>query len=1355
MRTLDRVRSITACGVSVLLAFASASASHGDNPRFQPPQSESARGTPLHISTASASASLGIAAETSSSALGAPGTVFRFAQTLGATGEAYISTTTHLNYPFGVDAQGSTVWIGELLGRRALQFASSGTPQTIVGRAGLDNFAGFTIWTVYDVAIDGNSHVWIADGDARHVLKLDTNGNLLQELGQEWQSGTANNRFSYPNSVAFDSQGNIYVSDGAPWWGVGLGNHRVQVFNSSGAHVFTLGTTGVAGNGSHQLNSPAHIAVYSDTLYVADRGNHRVQIYNIVFSPAYTLTYVATLGTGAAGSANGQFNQPSGVAVDNNYIYVADRNNHRVQVFNRSTRVFVTSFGSYGAANGQFNQPTDVAVDASGNLYVADFGNVRVQQFQPLSGSWSHVRNYGTTGVPYVTDGNHYNHPRGVAVGADGSIYIAEEAGRRLVKLSPDGALIWATVTSNPGAQVHTPFVDVAVGADRVYAATGWKNEVHIYDANGALKAAFGGFGSGAYQFNDAAGIGVSPNGDVYVADCGNHRVQVYKPSFAHKATIGGSQGSGSNQFNCPQDVAIDATGLVYVADEGNHRVQVFNSNNNYQYVRTVGITNTTGAEHDRFSNWGPLRLAVDAQNRLYVSDGGNQRVQVFDANGAYLTTIGGKWGTLSGHFRAPFGLATGADGSLYVADSNLHRVQRFLLGVPPWKQINLNGFGQRANALAVLTPFSNTLYAGTLNAVTGAQVWRLNGANWTPVLTSGFGVTSNVGIEDLAVFNDQLYAGTRNSANGAEIWRSSDGVAWMQVVSQGLGDPRIGRVTTLASFNGAMFAGTWSLTDTYGAEIWQSSTGDPGAWTRVITNGFDDTRNVAVMAMRVFSDALYVGVRSYPGAAPDKDGADLWRFDGSSWTKVITDGFTGAETHVIAALEVFNGALYAGTGRYNESNQTYLGGQVWRCSQTCELSTNWSWVTSTHLAEVSALQAFGGHLYLLGSNPQTGIEVWRTDGNTWEQVGFAGLGDSNNIGTIGGGAYDHLPNRFAVHDNRLYLGLFNDANGAEVWRRSVSADFVATPVRLRPGQTVTFTNLAAGDVLTATWNFGDGSPLLSDLSNTVTHTYNAPGIYTVTLAVDDGVEQDLRARVAYIHVAHWAHLPSVMRAYNPNPTVMLYDDFNDPDFNGYYHPLKWPALWGDTPLFSVKQLGGALQITNTATTPANRGVALPLAPFGRALSQVRVFQARLRLDSGTSGTNAYIQIGSDNIAGKVWWAQCSLGAYGGSPPMLWCDVTTFDGTNYTTEYGAPWPAWPNTLNFDQWYLARITVDPNTAQICFYLDGNLVGCHVPSNATALKTASNLVPRVGSWNSNANATGVRRIDDVAITPPIPW
>jgi hypothetical protein len=53
--------------------------------------------------------------------------------------------------------------------------------------------------------------------------------------------------------------------------------------------------------------------------------------------------------------------------------------------------------------------------------------------------------------------------------------------------------------------------------------------------------------------------------------------------------------------------------------------------------------------------------------------------------------------------------------------------------------------------------------------------------------------------------------------------------------------------------------------------------------------------------------------------------------------------------------------------------------------------------------------------------------------------------------------------------------------------------------------------------------------------------------------------------------------------------------------------------------------------------------------------------------------------------------------------------------------------------------------------VCFYLDNNLLGCHVPNDAAALKTATNLVPRIGSWNGNAGATGTRYFDDIYITP----
>lgn len=116
-------------------------------------------------------------------------------------------------------------------------------------------------------------------------------------------------------------------------------------------------------------------------------------------------------------------------------------------------------------------------------------------------------------------------------------------------------------------------------------------------------------------------------------------------------------------------------------------------------------------------------------------------------------------------------------------------------------------------------------------------------------------------------------------------------------------------------------------------------------------------------------------------------------------------------------------------------------------------------------------------------------MEVWRTaDGTNWEQVGFAGLGDSNNYGP-------YWDNGMAVHNNRLYIGTTNEANGGEVWKKTVTADFTASPTVGAPGTTVTFTNLAGGDFTSATWDFGDGSPPLTTNAATVQHTYARRGV--------------------------------------------------------------------------------------------------------------------------------------------------------------------------------------------------------------------------------------------------------------------
>jgi PKD repeat protein len=125
-------------------------------------------------------------------------------------------------------------------------------------------------------------------------------------------------------------------------------------------------------------------------------------------------------------------------------------------------------------------------------------------------------------------------------------------------------------------------------------------------------------------------------------------------------------------------------------------------------------------------------------------------------------------------------------------------------------------------------------------------------------------------------------------------------------------------------------------------------------------------------------------------------------------------------------------------------------------------------------------------------------------------QVEFAGFGDSNN-----GAPY--LDSAVTVFNNRLFIGTWNDANGGEVWRKTVvTADFTASPTSGPAPLAVTFTNTSTGEYITSRWNFGDG--VTSTLTNP-THTYTTAGSYTVTLTVGDGVDSNTVTRTNYIAV--------------------------------------------------------------------------------------------------------------------------------------------------------------------------------------------------------------------------------------------
>ena len=179
------------------------------------------------------------------------------------------------------------------MGNRVLKFDGDGAFQQQIGKAGVLDATGVSLDFVSDVAVDGSGNTWVVDASARHIVKYDTTGKRVGELGKAWEGGSGNNRFNNPLSIAFDSTGNIYVSDSGVWGD--YGNQRVQVFDSAGAYRATIGVTGVAGSDNGHFRSPRRIAIYANRLYVADAGNHCVQVFDVSnpSAPAYEATWAS------------------------------------------------------------------------------------------------------------------------------------------------------------------------------------------------------------------------------------------------------------------------------------------------------------------------------------------------------------------------------------------------------------------------------------------------------------------------------------------------------------------------------------------------------------------------------------------------------------------------------------------------------------------------------------------------------------------------------------------------------------------------------------------------------------------------------------------------------------------------------------------------------------------------------------------------------------------------------------------------------------------------------------------------------------------------------------------------------
>jgi uncharacterized protein (TIGR02145 family) len=350
---------------------------------------------------------------------------------------------------------------------------------------------------------------------------------------------------------------------------------------------FATNTGGVALTGSETLTT--------GTYYVEQRT---------------TVNMVSTFaGSGASGDTDGigataSFNSPSGVAVDaSGNVYVAEFGNNKIRKI--TSAGIVSSFagsGTSGAVDGQgadasFSQPMGVAVDTTGNIYVADTGNNKIRKITS-SGYVTTIAGSGIQGdTDDVGDAASFNYPTGVAIDVLGNMYVSDYYNHKIRKITPMG-----TVSTFAGNEINGDIDGIGITA----------------------------------SFYNPAGVSFDRLGNLCIADSSNEKIRKITidglvSTFAGNGAFGSNDGISSiASFALPTGVAVDVSGNVYVADYLNHKIRKITplgdvttiaGSNFYERGDIDGI----GSEARFYQT---IAIALDASGNIYVVDNGNNKIR-------------------------------------------------------------------------------------------------------------------------------------------------------------------------------------------------------------------------------------------------------------------------------------------------------------------------------------------------------------------------------------------------------------------------------------------------------------------------------------------------------------------------------------------------------------------------------------------------------------------------------------------------------------------------------------------------------------------------------------------------------
>ena len=490
--------------------------------------------------------------------------------------------------------------------------------------------------------------VYVADTANNRVLVFSFSPTAgFSYLTQFGSKGTGDGEFSEAYGVAVDTASRwVYVVDGAG---------RVEKFSIGAGSPPTFAYLGSFGTGT--LHAPRQVAVAPNgDVLVMNRPQNKTESECYVYRATST-SATLEFGFGTSGKANGQFtDDPRGVAVsaDGTLAFATDSGGKRVEVFSLTqsgghyTSAAWTATIPQGTGSGAFVGPRGLTVTADNHLLLTDEWGYNLHEY-----SFSETPTFSATSTldstPTAPPVPGVNAPRGLGVASNGAIYVMDYWNQRVEygTLGSGGTIQGAQAFGQRGDPDQDGAINFAwsialqPGTGDVFIANRESNQIEECGPTGLNCLTAGAKGTALADFSFPQGIAFAPDGELYISDTGNDRIQGCTATVTTKLVLSGcvaygSKGSGSTapagDLNQPTGITVSPDGsTLWVADTLNNRIQSL-SLASHTWNAPIHKTTGTGKQTPFTVPWG---VAVAPDGSIWVSDTGNYRIVSMSTTGA------------------------------------------------------------------------------------------------------------------------------------------------------------------------------------------------------------------------------------------------------------------------------------------------------------------------------------------------------------------------------------------------------------------------------------------------------------------------------------------------------------------------------------------------------------------------------------------------------------------------------------------------------------------------------------------------------------------------------------------------